>query len=134
MLKAAKKLELKRGIKIHIRGIGLMESYILGLINKYQNSNVRFSSEFLSKSDLSEFMSQADVFVLPMKGSKSADLGLPTKIFEYLSYGTPIICASNGESAKFIFNSKSGIIIPIGDHNAMSDAILKLFYDKCSFS
>ena len=56
-------------------------------------------------------LNSADVFVLPMADLNFVDLGLPTKVFEYQSYGKPIICVSNGEAAKYVKFTCSGIVV-----------------------
>ena len=58
------------------------------------------------------------------------DSGLPTKIFEYQSYGKPILCVSNGEAARYIELTQSGIVVPLEDSEALHKAIIDLCTDK----
>ena len=75
-------------------------------------------------------MNIADIFLLPMKKLKSADEGLPTKIFEYQALGKPIICCSNGESAQYIESTKSGIVVSPGNPKALADGVSRLYQDE----
>jgi len=77
-----------------------------------------------------KLLDSADVFLLPMKDIKAADEGLPTKIFEYQALGKPIICCSRGESAKYVKETDSGLIINPEDAKALADAILYLYNDS----
>ena len=58
------------------------------------------------------------------------NLGLPTKIFEYQSYGKPIICVSDGEPARYVKATKSGLVVKPGDAKDLVAAILKLYNDR----
>ena len=130
LIKAAKKLEKHEEIKFVIRGLGRREPYIKDLIHRYSCRNIIFSTDYLEKSVLQDLLAQADVFLLPMKGTRYTECGLPTKIFEYQSYGKPIISSSRGESGKYITKTKSGINIPIGDVEELVRTVLLLLKDK----
>jgi glycosyltransferase involved in cell wall biosynthesis len=130
IIKTAKKLEINNKIRFVIRGVGRTEDRVKELIKKYKPTNVVFNTEFLKVSELIATLAQADVFILPMKGHEYTEHGLPTKLFEYQSYGRPIICASIGESAKYVERTESGIVIPVGDVNALYDTVVRLYEDE----
>lgn len=56
-------------------------------------------------------------------------MGIPTKIFEYMAYGIPIIATDVGYQAEIVRATGSGIIVPHDDPNALADAIADLWSD-----
>lgn len=130
VLRAAKLLSNNRMMQFIIRGMGEFEYKIKDMIDRFNLKNVLFSTDLVSKSMLVKILNSADVFLLPMSGLKASEQGLPTKIFEYQALGKPIICCSSGEPAKYITNTKSGLVVKIGDYKALSNAILKLHDEK----
>jgi glycosyltransferase involved in cell wall biosynthesis len=130
ILKAAKKLEDYKSIKFVIRGIGEVEDKLRKMISEYDIKNLELDANYVSKTKLAQILSSADLFLLPMSIRSNADEGLPTKIFEYQAFGKPIICCSQGQSAKYIRSTDSGLVVKPEDHQALAEAILKLYRDE----
>lgn len=55
--------------------------------------------------------------------------GIPTKLFEYMAYGIPIIATDVGYQADIVTESKSGVVVPADSAEALADAILRLWQD-----
>ena len=72
----------------------------------------------IDNQDLPPYYSAADVVVIP-----SLDEGFGVVALEAMSSGKPIIATAVG-GLKEIVDSKTGIIVPPGDSNALSNAIL----------
>jgi len=74
-------------------------------------------------SDLIYEMYQASIFVL------SSDFeGMPNVLIEAMSIGLPVVstdCPAGGPR-ELIANNKNGILVPVGDEVALSDAIIKV--------
>jgi len=56
--------------------------------------------------------------------------GLPRSIIEAMAAGTPPIVTNSGGSPELVENNKSGIVVPIRDSKAISNAIEKLYFNK----
>lgn len=130
VLLAAKLLSDYKEIKFYIRGIGECEHDIEEMIDAFSLENVVLDTNLVSQSKLVEILNLADIFLLPMKKIKTADEGLPTKIFEYQALGTPIVACSSGESARYIRSTVSGIVVPPNNPRTLSEAILELYSNK----
>jgi len=130
VLKAARNLSYFNDIKFVIRGFGELGDEIKSKIAKYRISNVILDTTFVEKSNLTEILNSAQVFILPMKPLEAPERGLPTKILEYQACGKPIICCSGGESARYVSSTKSGLTTRPGDSEALTSAILKLYRDE----
>ena len=59
-----------------------------------------------------------------------ADLGLPTKVFEYQAYGKPIICVSGGEPARYVESTNSGLIVKPKDASGFAEAVITLYTNE----
>ena len=56
--------------------------------------------------------------------------GLPRSIIEAMAAGTPPIVTNSGGSPELVENNKSGIVVPIRDSKAISDAIETLYFNE----
>jgi glycosyltransferase involved in cell wall biosynthesis len=130
VLKAASLLTKYKGIVFMIRGVGELASRIQKHIEELNLANAVLDTHFLPKAKLSDLLRSADVFLLPMSPASFVDEGLPTKVFEYQAYGKPIVCSSEGESARYIEASKSGLVVKPGDPEVFAQAVLKLYKDR----
>jgi colanic acid biosynthesis glycosyl transferase WcaI len=116
-----------------IRGTGPNAEKIKSMINKYRLSNVEIRTNILSPNDLVSFLNNADIFLLPMNLTQfgaNADKGLPTKTLEYQALGKPIICVSNGEAARYVSETKSGLVTSKRDPEELGNLILRLVNDE----
>ncbi len=78
--------------------------------------------EFLGhRSDIPELMKEASVFVRP-----STLEGLPLTVLEAMSTGIPVVATPVGGTPEIVLHGKTGYIIPMGDHNALSDRIVQV--------
>lgn len=77
--------------------------------------------EFLGfRKDVHELMTQAEMFVL-----SSNYEGISNSMLEALAIGIPTICTNSppGGAAQYIQNGKNGILIPVGDEDALFDGM-----------
>jgi len=130
VLQGARFLASNEDIVFVIRGVGEMAPKLRKAIETLGLKNVVLNANFLPKAELSALLDSADVFVLPMATMDFVDLGLPTKVFEYQSYGKPIICVSDGESARYVESTGSGLIVKPGDVNGFAEAVSKLYANR----
>jgi len=79
----------------------------------------------LSKSEVFAYLQLADVFVL-----NSSYEGLPHVVLEAMIAGTPIVATDAGGTKEVISNEKTGLLIPVGDANALRVAIERLLNDS----
>lgn len=130
ILDAARILEKMKEIVFVIRGVGELASKLQKRIKESNVKNVILDSSFLSKDELSALLSSADVFVLPMTCTSLVDEGLPAKVFEYQAYGKPIVCISDGEPAKYVKSTESGLVVKPNDAHGLADAVVGLYSDR----
>jgi len=124
VLEATKLLENYVDIIFIIRGWGVLKNFIRESIKEHRN--VYLDTEVVDNQKICDILNSADVFLLPMKHLKAAEMGLPTKLFEYQACGKPIICVSSGETARYVEETRSGIVVKPGDYEALAEAVLNL--------
>lgn len=123
ILEAAAELQKDSAIRFLIRGFGEMENSIRDRIIKRNLKNVTLSSDYLEREDLIQLLMKADALLLPMTPNKYSDIGLPTKLFEYMACGRPVLCISAGESARIVKEANCGVIVPPSDPSGLVSAI-----------
>jgi glycosyltransferase involved in cell wall biosynthesis len=73
-----------------------------------------------------KYMARADIFVL-----SSLYEGFPNVVLEAMACGTPVIATHcPGGIQEIITNGVNGILVPIGDEKALSNAILRVLNDS----
>jgi glycosyltransferase involved in cell wall biosynthesis len=80
----------------------------------------------LPHSDMPAIWAAADACVIALGDHSVAAGTLPAKMYEALSTGTPVIAAIRGEGAALLENTKAGVVVPIGDSQAMAQALKAL--------
>lgn len=90
----------------------------LNVANNYQYSGI-----YTRPADRTAFMQSLDVFVAP-----SFTEGTPNSIIEAMAHGLPIIASEVGGIPDMI-DSESGVLVPPGDADALSRAIIRLAED-----
>jgi glycosyltransferase involved in cell wall biosynthesis len=130
ILKGAYFLQANSDIVFIIRGVGEKAAKLKKEIHNLGLKNVILNTLYLPKNELEDLLDAATVFVLPMAGF--GEQGLPAKLFEYQAYGKPIVCISEGEPARYIAKSRSGLVVKPHDVHGFVEAIRRLYKDRFS--
>ncbi len=75
----------------------------------------------LTHPDTLALVGDADIFVL-----NSTYEGLSHLLIEALALGKPIIATNVGGNPELIEDGKNGLLVPLGDREALTDAIMHL--------
>ena len=79
--------------------------------------------------DLEQVYRRSAIAVIPRPKNLYNDLAMPVKLFEYLSYGLPIVATNCTEMANFISCNEVGLIAEDNAHS-LAGRILQLVEDK----
>ncbi|MCK4887533.1 MAG: glycosyltransferase [Planctomycetes bacterium] len=83
------------------------------------NPCIRFTGQV---SNVREYLQAADFFI-----SASISEGLPNAVLEALSVGLPVCLSNIGPHSEILnFNKKAGVIVAVGDINALTNGINEL--------
>jgi glycosyltransferase involved in cell wall biosynthesis len=70
----------------------------------------------------------ADVGVAPLEDDPELAYAMPTKVYEYLCVGLPIVVTGRGELERFVRESGGGVVAD-PDPESIADAVTRLFED-----
>jgi glycosyltransferase involved in cell wall biosynthesis len=90
----------------------------------------RFESEWvtvhhISGDELDDLYQHVDAGVIPILPTQYNNMAIPVKLFEYLSYGLPIITTEITEVASFVRSTDCGLVCD-ANYNDISDTIITL--------
>ena len=102
------------------------DAYLEKLKQTARNSGIENRVKFLgSRNDVAAIMQSLDLLVI-----NSSSEALVLVAIEAMACGTPIIATDVGGTVEIIEHKTNGWIIPFGDENALSEALLTLGRDK----
>ncbi|MCH2159019.1 MAG: glycosyltransferase [Oleiphilaceae bacterium] len=77
------------------------------------------------QKNIREILASSDVFALP-----SIDEGMPISLLEAISADVPVVATDVGDIGKLVRHGQSGLIVPVGDIDALASGIMELMEDK----
>jgi glycosyltransferase involved in cell wall biosynthesis len=124
LLKAAEEAQQKMPGRICYEFIGEKPNGIDSVIEQKGLKECVDFKKILKHNITLERLKNADIFVLP-----SYSEGLPIAMLEAMSFGIPVIVTPVGDVSLVIENKVNGLLVPVGDHRLLSEAILSLVND-----
>lgn len=91
-------------------------------------TNVRFLGP-VGKDEVKDFYALADLCLVPLRDIPLFDTFIPSKMFEMLAMGRPILASVRGESAAILRKSGGAMVVEPEDSAAIAAAILELSAD-----
>ena len=125
ILHAAERLRDRQDIKFILLGAGAERAQLSQLLNKLRLANVRLM-EKQPRERIPVFLAAADACLVPLRNQEVFKSAIPSKMFEAMAAGRPVILSVEGEAKEILLSSQAGLAIPPEDPGAMVDAILKL--------
>ncbi len=123
LLDAAALLRAQEKIAIWVAGDGVEGERLRRRVAEERLLNVRFFGS-VARSEAMQLMADADIALVPLR--KGINESIPTKMFDALSVGCPVLVAADGEARATALASGGGVVIPPGDAAALADAITTL--------
>ena len=103
-----------RNVEFHFIGDGPIQ---------WAAPNCRFLGA-LPHSEISEWVNAADVLLLPSQSE-----GTPVSVLEALASSIPVICTRVGACPQMISEGVTGLFVPYGDAEALTNAIRSALFD-----
>jgi glycosyltransferase involved in cell wall biosynthesis len=128
ILQAAERLRGRDDIVFLLVGAGAKREQLSQLTEGLRLSSVRFL-EKQPRERIPTFLAAADACLVPLRNQEVFKSALPSKMFEAMAAGKPVILGVDGESKEILLASQAGLAIRPEDPEAMVEAILRLRND-----
>ncbi|HEY6931242.1 MAG TPA: glycosyltransferase [Thermoanaerobaculia bacterium] len=129
VLEAAEILKDREDVVFVFVGSGPVKDSMIRFQERAGLKNVRFIDN-QPTSRVPAILAAFDAAVIPLKRLDLFRGALPSKLFEAMASGTPVVVAIEGEAKELVESAKAGICVPPEDPRAMSAAILRLRADE----
>lgn len=83
----------------------------------------------LDAKELSTFLSQQQLLVIPRGYTPQNNYGFSTKLSDYLDHGKPVLVTDVSDNKLYIQDGKNGFIIPTDDNTKMYDKLTQIIND-----
>lgn len=131
LLEAARILEERRGggVRMLFLGDGAAKA---GLIARAQETGLRnvLFSESVPKGEVIRWWSLLDVSIIHLKKSDLFTTVIPSKLFECMGMGIPVLLGVQGESADIVVGERVGEVFLPENAEALADLIVKVANDR----
>jgi glycosyltransferase involved in cell wall biosynthesis len=117
----------------HTRFLLLGDGPLRHLVDPLVDSERVIAPGLVPHAEVPLYLAAADVLVSPH--GRQADggefFGSPTKLFEYMAAGRPIVASAVGQLADVLEDGATALLIPPDDPAALAAAIVQLIDDPC---
>ena len=128
VIKAADILQ-KYPIDFKFVGSGVKRKELITKTEKLGLKNVVFLP-VQKKEELIKLIKKASVCLVPLKNDPLFRNAIPSKMFEYMACGRPVIASISGEVEKILNSAKSGAIAMAEDADSVADSILYYYNNR----
>jgi len=126
VLDAAKLIEPGRRIRFLVLGDGPEKERLMARARDEGIDNVRFIAR-VPRSAVSRILSAMDATVIPLRKLDLFEGAIPSKIFESLAMGKPVLLGVDGEARRlFIDRGRGGLHFEPGNARALAKAAISL--------
>lgn len=109
--------------KLVIAGDGDQRENLENLARELELENVEFAGR-VGQKEMPAFYDAADIYL----NAPNTD-NMPGSLIECYASGVPVVTTDAGGIPYILENEKTGLMIPVGDHEAMAQAAIRLLED-----
>ncbi len=126
VLEAAERLKAREDIVFLFAGSGAERSRVERIVSERRLSNVRLVAR-QPKEKMPALWSLCDIALVPLRNSPLFAKVIPSKIFESMAMGVPIVMSlPEGEATRLVRETGAGVCVPPEDPHALAHAIREL--------
>jgi len=125
LVEAAERCAAADDVVFLIMGEGADRKRLESLVAQKGLTNVIFRN-FVGHDEVADYISSLDLSVVHLRPDPVFKTVIPSKIFENMALGVPLLMAVEGESAEIVADAGCGLCIPSGDSEKMAAAVLEL--------
>jgi glycosyltransferase involved in cell wall biosynthesis len=125
LLRSAELLKMHSDVRVCFFGDGPEKAHLQSIAAERKLGNVHFYSP-LQASEMAQLLVSIDVSVVPLKRSDLFKGALPSKLFEALGAGVPVVAALDGEAKELIERSQGGLVVEPENPEDLAEKLLQL--------
>lgn len=114
-------------LRVDVVGTGSEEPTLGSYVGRLL-CEVRFHGP-LGREDCLEIMKRAHAAFVPLASSEMRGT-VPSKLFEAMALGLPVLAVASGEAASLVSSSGGGLVSEPRDTKALAENIRRLYYDR----
>lgn len=80
--------------------------------------------------EVGDFLVSCDALLVTLRNHPTLEDFVPSKLFDAMAVGRPVVLAAAGESAALVGESGCGVVVPPGDGGALAEAVRRLAADR----
>ena len=126
LIKTADKLMETNKVHFLFVGNGICKPEMMKMSKELGLTNTTFLGSQARKK-MPHIIGMASLCVVPLQALPIFEHAIPSKMFEYMACGKPIILSVLGEAKAILEESGGGICIEPENHKELADAILTLY-------
>lgn len=128
ILDAAEILQPRHDIRFVFIGTGAEREGLMAEAKRRYLKNTSFYP-MQHKSDMPAFYAAADICLVPLKKRKVFLFNIPSKMFEIMACGRPMILGARGQAQELLSEADAGLAVEPESAQAYADAIMRLADD-----
>lgn len=125
LIAAARELASVPDVRFFIFGDGSRLNWMREEIARMGLANVILAGA-LPRGDMPTVMQASSALLLTLGSGIVGSYTIPSKLQAYLAMGKPIVASADGEAARVVVESESGIVCRAGDGSGLAAAIVQL--------
>ena len=130
VLDTADRLRDEKNLRFILAGAGAERSALMAEARNRRLDNVVFVPP-QPKDNMPAIWSLCDVALVHLRNADTFKGVIPSKMFEAMAMGLPIILATpEGEASRIVAEDRAGIWVPAEDPDALAQAVRRLMYDS----
>lgn len=126
VLHAARLLETSLPhVRFFVVGDGAELAHLKARATESGQSNVTFTGQ-QPRGGIADILAASDISLVTLKPAETFKAVLPSKMFEAMAAGKPIVLAVEGEARELVERADAGLPVPPGDAVALARAVAQL--------
>jgi len=125
VIRTAERLRNEPRVRFVFVGEGADKEQLVREAGRLKLTNVRFVDS-VGKSKVRNYYAMADVCLVPLRDIPLFDTFIPSKMFEIMAMGRPIIASVRGEAAEILRRSGAAAVVDPEDDQAIAAAITQM--------
>ena len=127
VLEAAEKLR-HEPVAFLLLGEGIEKQRLAALARARGLQNVRFL-QGVPRRDVASVLAACDALLVILRDDPLFKITIPSKIYEYMASGKPILCSVGGEATALVVEARCGLPVRPSDGSALADGVRTLRAD-----